>query len=199
MKTLASATFPGVALALMLSACASTTLDTTWRDPTYEGRPFSKVLVVGWTENAENRRIFEDVLVAELKSRGADAVASYTLIASERDLKRDAVVQAVKTSGADSVITTRLVGIDTKTTQTPVTQARAATMDLYSYSMFMEPQTTVRQDYQIANLESNLFDAKTSKMVWWGRSQAFPTENIRRLSREVGQSVIRSLKSAKLL
>ena len=186
-------------LALIVSACASTTLDMTWRDPTYEGRPFVKVLVVGSTDSPDSRRIFEDILVSELKGRGVEAVASYTLIPGVGDVKRDKVVGAVKTSGADSVLSTRLVGIETKATQVPVQSPGAGDVDLYRYYSPMEPQTTIRQDYQVANLESNLFDAGTGKMVWWGRSQTFPTTNIGRISRELGQNVIKALKSAKLL
>jgi len=186
-------------LALIVSACASTTLDMTWRDPTYEGRPFAKVLVVGSTDSPDSRRIFEDILVSELKGRGVEAVASYTLIPGVGDVKRDKVVGAVKTSGADSVLSTRLVGIETKATQVPVQSPGAGDVDLYRYYSPMEPQTTIRQDYQVANLESNLFDAGTGKMVWWGRSQTFPTTNIGRISRELGQNVIKALKSAKLL
>ena len=199
MRTRLLATMLMGVLALIISACASTTLDMTWRDPTYEGRPFTNVLVVGSTGNPDNRRIFEDVLVSELKGRGVQAVASYTLIPGEGDLKRDKVVEAVKTSGADSVLSTRLVGIETKAAQVPVQSPGAGDVDLYRYYSPMEPQTTVRQDYQVANLESNLFDARTGKMVWWGRSQTFPTTNIGRISRELGQNVIKALKSAKLL
>jgi len=199
MKTRLLATMLIGGLALIISACASTTLDMTWRDPTYEGRPFTNVLVVGSTGNPDNRRIFEDVLVSELKGRGVQAVASYTLIPGEGDLKRDKVVEAVKTSGADSVLSTRLVGIETKAAQVPVQSPGAGDVDLYRYYSPMEPQTTVRQDYQVANLESNLFDARTGKMVWWGRSQTFPTTNIGRISRDLGQNVIKALKSAKLL
>jgi hypothetical protein len=186
-------------LALIVSACALTTLDMTWRDPTYEGPPFTKVLVLGATDNPDNRRIFEDVVVAELKARGVDAVASYPLISNESDVKRDKVMDAVKTSGADSVLSTRLVGIETKTTQVPGQSPAAGDVDLYRYYSPMEPQTTIQQDYQVANLESNLFDAKTGKMVWWGRSQTFPTTHIGRLSHELGVAVTKALKSAKLL
>ncbi len=48
---------------LIVSACAATTLDMTWRDPAYRGRPFAKLLVVGATDDAANRRIYEDALV----------------------------------------------------------------------------------------------------------------------------------------
>ena len=199
MKTLPRTTMLLAGLASLFSACASTTLDMTWRDPTYEGRPFTNVLVVGSTGNPDNRRIFEDVLVSELKGRGVQAVASYTLIPGEGDLKRDKVVEAVKTSGADSVLSTRLVGIETRTAQVPGQSPGAGDVDLYRYYSPMEPQTTIRQDYRVANLESNLFDARTGKMVWWGRSQTFPTTDIGRMSRELGENVIKSLKSAKLL
>lgn len=186
-------------LALIVSACASTTLDMTWRDPTYEGRPFAKVLVIGSTDNADNRRIFEDILAGELTSRGIGAVASYTLIPNEADVKRDKVVEAVKTYGADCVLSTRLVGVETRAAQVPLQSANAGAMDMYRYYSPMEPQTTIQQDYRVANLETNLFDAGTGKMVWWGRSQTFPTTDMRRIGRELGQNVIKALKSAKLL
>jgi hypothetical protein len=184
---------------LIVSGCASLTVDSTWRDPTYQGPPFVNVLVVGSTDDAENRRIFEDSIVSELKNRGVNAVASHTLIPRERDITRDKVVEAVKASGSDSVLSTRLVGIETRATRVSVAQSGAANIDLYSYYSPLESQPTVQQDYQIVNLETNLFDGKTGKMVWWGRSQTFPTENIRQLSRELGAAVIRSLKAANLL
>jgi len=199
MRTILLTTILAAVIVVALSACASTTLDMTWRDPTYEGRAFTKVLVVGSTDNAENRRIFEDMVVNELKSQGVNAVASYTLISNENDVKRDKVVEAVRTSSADCVISTRVVGIETKSTQVPVRSPGAGDMDLYRYYSPMEARTIVRQDYQVAHLESNLFDARTGKMVWWGRSSAFPTTDLSKVSRELGETVIKSLKSAKLL
>ena len=104
-----------------------------------------------------------------------------------------------KTSGADCVLSTRLVGIETKAAQVPLQSGTDAAMDMYRYYSPMEPQTTIQQDYRVANLESNLFDAGTGKMVWWGRSQTFPTTDMGRISRELGRNVIGALKSAKLL
>jgi hypothetical protein len=193
------------AATLIVSACASTSLDLTWRDPAYQGQPFAKVLVVGATDDAAKRQIYEDALVGALKRRGVDAVASHTLIPSESQVTRDAVVEAVKTSGADSVISTRLVGIETRATQMP-TQAVGRTgadpsldTDLFGYYSSMGSQPIVLQDYRVASLDSTLFDARTGKMVWWGRSSAFATEDIAVLSRELAENVTTSLKSATLL
>jgi hypothetical protein len=199
MKTIRFSPMLAAVIVATLSACASTTLDTTWRDPTFAGQPFAKVLVVGSTDSAENRRIFEDTVVGELTARGVGAVASYTLLPNESDVKRDRVLEAVSASGADCVISTRVVGVETKREQVPVQSPFPGDMDLYRQYSPMESSTTIRQDYQVAHLESNLFDARTGKMVWWGRSSTFPTANISRMSRELGNSIISSLKSAKLL
>ena len=186
-------------LAVTVAACASTTLDSTWRDPTYEGRPFAKVLVIGSTDSPASRRVFEDVVVGELRRQGVEAVASYTLISGASDITRDRVVEAVTRSGADSVLSTRLVGTETRTAQVPVPSPGAGGLDLYRYYSPVEAPTTVQQDYRVTKVESDLFDARTGKMVWWGRMRADRATDIGRIGRDLGQNVIQALKSADLL
>jgi len=191
------------AATLIVSACAATNLDMTWRDPAYRGRPFAKVLVVGATDDAANRRVYEDALVGALKGRGVDAVASHTLIPHESEVRRDKIVEAVKASGADGMIATRLISVETKTTQVPGQATGQAAgegdTDLFRYDSLLGSQTIVREDYRVAQLDSTLFDARTEKMVWWGRSSAFPTDDITTLSRELSEGLAKALKSAGLL
>ena len=191
------------AATLIVSACAATTLDMTWRDPAYRGRPFAKLLVVGATDDAANRRIYEDALVGALKGRGVDAVASHTLIPRESDVRRDKIVEAVKASGADGMIATRLIGVETRTTQMPWQATGQAAgqedTDLFRYDSLLGSQTIVREDYRVAQMDTTVFDARTEKMVWWGRSSAFPTDDITTLSRELSESLAKALKSAALL
>ena len=187
------------AVTLIVSACAATNFDMTWRDPAFRGRPFAKLLVVGGTDDAANRRIYEDALVGALTRRGVDAVASHTLIPRESDVRRDKIVEAVKASGADGMIATRLIGVETRTTQVPGQATGQEGTDVFRYYSLLESQTIVRADYQVARLDSTVFDAKTEKMVWWGRSSAFPTEDITTLSRELSESLAKALKSAALL
>ena len=187
------------AVTLIVSACAATTFDMTWRDPAFRGRPFAKLLVVGGTDDAANRRIYEDALVGALTRRGVDAVASHTLIPRESDVRRDKIVEAVKASGADGMIATRLIGVETRTTQVPGQATGQEGTDVFRYYSLLESQTIVRADYRVARLDSTVFDARTEKMVWWGRSSAFPTEDITTLSRELSESLAKALKSAALL
>ena len=187
------------AVTLIVSACAATNFDMTWRDPAFRGRPFAKLLVVGGTDDAANRRIYEDALVGALTRRGVDAVASHTLIPRESDVRRDKIVEAVKASGADGMIATRLIGVETRTTQVPGQATGQEGTDVFRYYSLLESQTIVRADYRVARLDSTVFDARTEKMVWWGRSSAFPTEDITTLSRELSESLAKALKSAALL
>ena len=155
--------------------------------------------MVGGTDDAANRRIYEDALVGALTRRGVDAVASHTLIPRESDVRRDKIVEAVKASGADGMIATRLIGVETRTTQVPGQATGQEGTDVFRYYSLLESQTIVRADYRVARLDSTVFDARTEKMVWWGRSSAFPTEDITTLSRELSESLAKALKSAALL
>ncbi len=128
-----------------------------------------------------------------------DAVASHTLIPRESDVRRDKIAEAVKASGADGMITTRLIGVETRTTQMPGQATGQEDTDLFHYYSLLGSQTIVREDYRVASLDTTVFDARTEKMVWWGRSSAFPTEDIATLSRELADSLTKSLKSAALL
>jgi hypothetical protein len=48
------------AVAALLSACASTTLQSAWFDTSYKGGQFRKILVVGVGASIADRRVFED-------------------------------------------------------------------------------------------------------------------------------------------
>ena len=187
----------GLGVMCVLGGCAGLTLDRTWQDPTYGGAAFKKVLVIGWVTDPQIRRTFEDAFVGGLKNRGIDGVMSYTLIPNTDAVKRAAVVEAVKTAGADSVLVTRLVRSETRRATVVQPMWSMDGMDtVYQYGP--GPQATIEQDYQISVLETDLYDARTAKIVWTGQSSSFPKSNIGLATRDLAVRVISSLKDAKL-
>jgi hypothetical protein len=68
-----------ILVSMLLAACASTQLNSVWKDPSYQTRP-AKVMVVAVAKNSINRRVFEDEFVQQLQSRGTTAIASYTIL-----------------------------------------------------------------------------------------------------------------------
>src|SRR5215475_8176370 len=65
---------------VFLASCASTTLQSTWMDPSFTGGPFKKVFVMGLAPNETSRRVFEDIMVARLQAAGVQAVPAYQFI-----------------------------------------------------------------------------------------------------------------------
>ena len=189
-----------VGVALLLSACAGMTADSAWRDPTYEGPPFKKVMVIAWVDRPSVRRTVEDIFVGDLTSRGVSAVASYTLIPDPRDVKREAVVEAAKRSGVDSVLVSRLQGVHIEVQSEEIQPfVTADPADLWPGAPISAGSNFINVQSKTADLMSNLFDAGTGKMVWWGKMNASATNNAAQLARGMARTVIGALRSAKLL
>ncbi len=93
---------PLAAAALALAAaCASTTVVEQWQSPDHAAGPFKRILVVGVTQQAATRRIFEDEFVRQLRGRGTDAVASHAYVPEDGAVSKDRLAAAVARSGAD--------------------------------------------------------------------------------------------------
>jgi len=188
------------AVVLLLTACASMTVNSSWRDPTYQGPPFKNVMVVAWVDRPSVRRTVEDIFVGDLTRRGVSAVASYTLIPDARDVKRAAVVETAKRSGVDSVLVNRLQGVDLEVQDMEVQPfVTSDPADMWMDYPIGGAPVTIDVQSRTANLMSNLFDAKTQKMVWWGKLDASATRNASALARGMAGRVLSALGSAGLL
>ena len=202
-------------LILFLAACATTSLVGSWRDPEYSGPGFKKLLVVGITKESRLRRTFEDIFAGQLRARGVQAVPSYTLIPKDGQVDESELAAAVKKSGSDGVITTRLVQVDTKTGVSPgyttyfgapvypyayyPAPVPGATLYGYYTNTFAVYQPPTSYTYEEATLETNLFDAKSSKLVWAGTTVTFETKATTTASADLAKVIIESLAKDKLI
>jgi len=124
-----------IAAALVLASCASTTLQSTWRDPAYTGTPFKRLFVVGLSaRDGTARRVLEDVLVAKLKAGGVDAVPGWQYLA-DGPMDEAGFGAAVGRSGADGLLMVRLLGVETQTTVWPPMGPRIGWYGVYSAGM----------------------------------------------------------------
>jgi len=174
---------------LLLSACSSTQVQSTWKDPYYQAVP-QKVMVVGVTQRPASRRLFEDEFVWQLKALGIDAVASYTVVSDRKQNNQRAIARQVRRLGADAVLITRTVGYETVKTRVPGTvhvppmpyPAAAGTpyqpppfyntwQDYYAYGYqtMYTPGYIAEDKYAI--IETNLYQASNDKLVWAATSE----------------------------
>jgi hypothetical protein len=162
-------------LALLLSACASTELNSIWKDPTYQARPV-KIMVIGVAKNPINRRIFEDEFVAQLKARGTAAIASYTVLPDRQQSDEEIIATKVKELGADSILITRLVSKKYVQTYVPATHyfpppyyGSWSSYYGHGYRYMYTPGYIAEDEYAI--METNLYEAKNDKLVWAASSE----------------------------
>jgi hypothetical protein len=73
---------------LVVASCSLTNLNAVWKEPQYQGGKIQNVLVIGGSTNQVVRRIFEDEFTARLKTRGTNAIPSYSIFPSKKPWTR---------------------------------------------------------------------------------------------------------------
>lgn len=205
----------GFGVALLLASCASTSLVKVWQDPNYSGGPFKRILVIGVSEDSGNRQAFENIFVTELKKRGVEAIPSYTVLPQDGQLSKEEIEKAAQSVNADGFLVTRLTKSEKETQYSPSyvmsdpTIAYSAGFYTYyasawsSYSAYATPwggysPPTVNQ-YSVVTLETNLWDARTQKLVWSGATQTFAPRKVGQEAPAFADLIIKDLAERKLI
>jgi hypothetical protein len=188
-------------VALLIISCGGTELTQKQVDDAYKGKPVSDILVIAITGNEHNRRTFEKKFVAQLKSVGVEAISSEQAIPMPRDLelKKETILNAVNQYGNDAVIITHLVDKEEEEFYTRADVDRHRFFGYYRsrYRYAHNPghsstSTTVR-------LETNLYDVKTEKLIWSGKSKTWSKDSKDQIINDVIKTVITDLKKNKLI
>ena len=157
-------------LLLSLAGCATTRLNTTWKDPSTGAVSFNKVVIVVLTSTPAERRAQEDQLASYVKR--ATAVPSHRIVPDEQLANRDAVKRAIIQSGADGAVVLREIESRTETSYVPGTVSywndRTGAYAPYHRSPgYLVTDTIVRG-------EVSLYSVPEGKLLWVGSSS---TEN----------------------
>lgn len=155
----------------LLTACATTTLTTVWKDETSRG-PVGEIAVIGVFRTPAVRNFYEDEFARQLRAHGVHAVASYTIVPADERPDKDAVTAKLKAEGFDNVLVTRLV--DKKTVQTYIPGQAYIVPGFYHswggyYQYVYTPGYIVEDTYAYA--ETNIYDLKRDKLIWAARSE----------------------------
>jgi hypothetical protein len=191
-------------LGLLLSGCASTTLQSAWFDSEYKGGAFKRILVVGVTGSFADRRIFDDLFAQALNNAGAQGVPGYQFIDNAPSASTEVFNDGVAKSGADGLLLVRLLGVDTRTnvatTMVPVMPGPIGgpygNLGPWGPSWYVVPSV---QQYQVANVEATLFDAKTHRPIWSANTQTFNPTSVASEAPGYAKLIIAQLTARNLL
>ena len=195
------AVFSGV----LIIACAGpgTKLTHIWVDEAHRGNPVSDILVIGLTykDNEDVRRSFEDRFVGHLRAAGIEAISSVDAISIPANMKleKEEILKAVNKFNNDAVIITHLVGKEEKDFYTRTAPGHRGYYGHYgrAYSYYRSPvYSRTRKSVRLA---TNLYDVKTEKLIWSGKSATLNPDSTKQMMDDVIKMVIKDLQKNKLL
>jgi hypothetical protein len=193
---------------VLLASCASTSIQSTWMDPSFTGGPFKKIFVIGLARDVTSVRIFEDIMVARLQAAGVQAVPAYQFIPEDAAVPEPVLEDAVRKSGADGMLMTRLLGVQTQVNASTVMVPGPVMGPGFGpgwggpgwwgayNSWWAVPQVTTTQ---IATAETTLFDASNRRIVWTATSQTFNPQSVQQEAPGLADQVIAALRTRNLL
>jgi len=192
--------------ALLVAGCATTSIQSAWYDTGYTDGPFRKVVVIGIHNNIANRRVFEDIFAAKLAAAGIEGVPGYTVLPSDPHADEPTVSAAVAKTGADGVLTVRLLSVDTRTrvstTMVPAGGVYGPYMGWGGYGGWWGPQMIAVPEvtqYDVANVETNLWNVRTKRVVWAATTDTFNPRSVQREAPGFADLIIGELRARGLL
>jgi hypothetical protein len=134
-------------------------------------------MVIGISKKPLNKRLFEDEFVRQLKARGTNAVASYTVVPDGKQSDREILAATMKEQGADAVLISRLVSKKTVHIFIPgaiisdYPNYYGTWAEYYKYGLEDMDSPGYMAEERFALMEANLYDAGDNKLIWSASSE----------------------------
>ena len=176
----------------LLSSCATTTTTNVWRDQTCQGT-VKKILVMGISQREGIQRFFEDEFVRQLRNRGTDGIAGYSILPYDEKMDKDFIASKAKESGADTVLVARPISRKIERSYVPGSYSRWGSYYGYAYS----PGYVVADEY--VYIETNLYDVATENLIWTAQSETIMLATDQELIKSFIGTMIAQLASDRLI
>jgi hypothetical protein len=197
----------GVA-ALAVAGCATTTFNSTWKNPeaqavTLDGQ---KVVALVVSKNESSRRGAEEALARELNKLGVQGVPAYTLLPTEQVRDKEQAKAAFEKAGAQGVVVMRVIGQEKELTSTPGGWYGAPGYGSfwggggywgYGWGAVYDPGY-LRTD-TIVSVETLVYSLKHDKLVWAGRSETTNPSKADDFVRELTAGAVKEMKKVGLI
>jgi hypothetical protein len=188
-----------LAAALMLAAagelggCASTTLLSTWKDPSIATLSFHRVLVIAPSRDPALRRTAEDEVVRRIKQ--GQAVPSYTLF-NDSELGDNALIRTrAQAGGFDGIVVMRILSVDKQATWVPGMWAGP----YYAYGGWPAYSPGYMQVDTYVRVETNVYSLPDDRLVWAAASRTVNPGSARALVSDTAQAVAKAMRKQGLV
>jgi hypothetical protein len=160
------------AAATMTLSCASSSMKLTdnWRNSTYTGPAYKKIMVVAMTKREDLRQPIEDEFAKQLRWRGVEAATCHECIPDPDKVTREELVKVSQGMGSEAYLIVRVIGVGTDVqsarAQSPSPMTASTGADSMMNMQWFGPEPSMVKRSDVATLESRLYDGKTAQIVW---------------------------------
>ncbi len=190
----------------ILTACLLTSCNTvkvrSWTDPAFAGRNIGKTMVMGVAESDTASRQYEAYFVEQLTALGVESASLHALVQKTDPVSEDALVAALRKDHYDSILVTRKLS-ETERQQVVTMGYYPDYYDsyygYYSYGYGLTYNSAYVQSFMEFELETNLYDVKTKKLVWTGRTIVYDDRSDQTNMKNIIKGVLKDLGKKGLL
>jgi hypothetical protein len=198
-----------VTAAVAAAACASTSFNSTWRNPAAQPGSFQgkKVAALVMSTDQAVRFGAEDALAQELTARGAVGIAAYSLIPKELTQDKDKAKEFMEKANVKGVVAMRLLGKDKQITQSPGTYWGAPTYATFwgagsgyygwGWGGVYSPGYITTDTIVI--VETLVYSLEQDKLVWAGQSETTNPSKVGPFIKELAAKAAAELKKEGLV
>jgi hypothetical protein len=192
-----------ISVILTLTPALSTKLVTSWKNPSYGGQRFTKVLVLGVSQNPSVRADFEDALSEKVSRPGVEAVPGNTILLRPESTQLDLAYlkTQIRDNKIDAVIMSRLIKDEKQVTYIPGDNyfiAYPTHRTFYGYYGTVYAQVYspdyLREDRKV-RIETKLYAATApdGELIWTGISDTFNPESAHKVVKGLVKLVVREM------
>jgi hypothetical protein len=178
-----------LACALLVGGCAlnSASIEQQWRAPEVQASKLTNVVAMVPARDGALRRNSEDILAAQLQSRGMRAVPAYRVLSPDAYGDKDRATAAMKLAGFDGVIAMRFVGAEHRVDYEP------------GYWTFWGGRWDTVLPETIVRIEINAYSLDDDRLVWSAMSKSTDADSVEDLIRDVTSVAARELEKERVI
>jgi len=168
--------------AVFLSGCATVTSITSegGNPDMAKAGPYKKVFIAAALKSEDSRKEMENAFQVALEARGLSGVPSHVSITTTGEVAKADLAKIIKKNGADSVLLVNVRGRESATKVTTFDNSRANYSYFSSYGNSMLGAAPAVYQYEIVDLEAQLFDVATENVVWSIRTESLDPKKLQK-------------------
>jgi len=156
-----------ITIVLLIGCNTPRTRVESLKDPSYNGKKFKRILVIGAFEKIDKMKTFETAFVRKCKRQDIFALSNYKTLPPLRDYSDSEKIEVYKKHNFEGYIIISPKGVNTVTYQLPT--YTSSTTKIKSGKLLTETETVGGEQSQIiisADYQCELFDFNTGHIIW---------------------------------